>query len=161
MNFVYYHLEKYLFTKVSKTIIMYNTKMICTYYYYDAELKKNIPSEFMDLNLEVDQENADICDLIYQADYLQIFGLMEFDYETINTEIRKIYEIPGVKSNAKLQECIKRAANMFLSEDLELGFMVLFSYDYLFATHLCICDIMEYGSIQEKHLVLLTKLLTS
>ena len=40
MNFVYYHLEKYLFTKVSKTIIMYNTKMICTYYYYDAELKK-------------------------------------------------------------------------------------------------------------------------
>ena len=42
MNFVYYHLEKYLFTKVSKTIIMYNTKMICTYYYYDAELKKAV-----------------------------------------------------------------------------------------------------------------------
>ena len=162
MNFVYYHLEKYLFTKVSKTIIMYNTKMICTYYYYDAELKKNIPLDILStFHLDVEQQNGDVCDLIYQADYLQIFGLMEFDYETINTEIRKIYEIPGVKSNAKLQECIKRAANMFLSEDLELGFMVLFSYDYLFATHLCICDIMEYGSIQEKHLVLLTKLLTS
>jgi hypothetical protein len=137
---------------------MYNTKMICTYFYYDAELKKKIPEEFTDLNLEVDQENADICDLIYQTDYLQIFGLVEFDYNTINNEIRKIYEIPGIKSNTTLQKCIKKAANLFLSEDLELGFMALFSYDYLFSTHLCICDIMEYGSIQEKHLVLLTKL---
>jgi hypothetical protein len=137
---------------------MYNTKMICTYFYYDAELKKKIPSEFTDLNLEVDQENAHICDLIYQTDYLQIFGLVEFDYNTINTEMKKIYENPGIKSNTTFQECMKKAASMVLSEDLELGFMVLFSYDYLFATHLCICDIMEYGSIQEKHLVLLTKL---
>jgi len=160
MNFVYYHLEKYLFTKVSKSQIMYNTKMICTYFYYDAELKKKIPSEFTDLNLDlqVEQENGDICDLIYQSDYLQIFGLVEFDYNTINNEIRKIYESVGVKSNATLRECMKNAASMFLSEDLELGFMVLFSYDYLFATHLCICDVLENGSIQEKHLDLLRKL---
>lgn len=159
MNFVYYHLEKYVFTKVSKTQIMYNTKMICTYFYYDTELKKKIPSGWMNLNLEVRQENADICDLIYQTDYLQIFGLVEFDYNVINAEMKRIYEIPGVKSNTTFQECIKKAANLFLSEDLELGFMVLFSYDYLFATHLCICDIMEYGSIQEKHLELLSNLL--
>jgi hypothetical protein len=140
---------------------MYNTKMICTYYYYDAELKKKIPGEFADLNLDlqVEEENVDICDLIYQTDYLQIFGLVEFDYHAINTEIQKIYQIDGVKSNTTLQECMKKAASMFLSEDLELGFMNLFSYDYLFATHLCICDVLENGSIQEKHLILLTKLL--
>jgi len=138
---------------------MYNTKMICSYYYYDPELKEKVPGEFIDLNLEVEQQNADICDLIYQTDYLQIFNLVEFDYNTINTEMKRIYELSGVKSNAKLQECMKKVANMFLSEDLELGFMVLFSYDYLFATHLCICDIMEYGSIQEKHLELLSNLL--
>jgi hypothetical protein len=159
MNFVYYHLEKYVFTKVSKTQIMYNTKMICTYFYYDTELKKKIPSGWMNLNLEVEQQNADICDLIYQTDYLQIFGLVEFDYNVINAEMKKIYENDGVKSNTTFQECMKKVANMFLSEDLELGFMVLFSYDYLFATHLCICDIMEYGSIQEKHLELLSNLL--
>jgi len=139
---------------------MYNTKMICTYFYYDAELKKKIPSEFTDLNLDlqVDQKNGDICDLIYQSDYLQIFGLVEFDYNTINNEMKNIYETDGVKSNSKLQQCMKRAAAMFLSEDLDVGFMVLFSYDYLFATHLCICDVLKNGSIQEKHLDLLRKL---
>jgi len=138
---------------------MYNTKMICTYYYYDSELKEKVPDEFINLNLEVEQQNADICDLIYQTDYLQIFNLVEFDYNTINTEMKRIYELSGVKSNAKLQECMKKVANMFLSEDLELGFMVLFSYDYLFATHLCICDVLENGSIEEKHLELLSNLL--
>jgi len=133
--------------------------MICTYYYYDSELKEKVPDEFINLNLEVEQQNADICDLIYQTDYLQIFNLVEFDYNTINTEMKRIYELSGVKSNAKLQECMKKVANMFLSEDLELGFMVLFSYDYLFATHLCICDVLENGSIEEKHLELLSNLL--
>jgi hypothetical protein len=138
---------------------MYNTKMICTYYYYDAELKKKIPCELVNLNLVVEQQPDDICDLIYQTDYLQLFGLVEFDYNVINAEMKKIYETDGVKTNVRLQECIKKAANMFLTEDLELGFMVLFSYDYLFATHLCICDVLENGSIQEKHLDLLRKLL--
>ncbi len=133
--------------------------MICTYYYYDVELKKKIPCELMNMNLIVEQQPDDICDLIYQTDYLQLFGLVEFDYNVINAEMKKIYETDGVKTNVRLQECIKKAANMFLTEDLELGFMVLFSYDYLFATHLCICDVLENGSIQEKHLDLLTKLL--
>ena len=134
--------------------------MISTYYYYDTELKKKIPCELIDsnINLDIEQDNAHICDLIYQTDYLQIFGLVEFDYNTINTEMKRIYEIDIVKSNVKLQKCMKRAANMFLSEDLELGFMALFSYDYLFATHLCISDVLEKGSIQEKHLDLLDKL---
>ena len=133
--------------------------MICTYYYYDDELKQKIPGELMNMNLVFEQQPDDVCDLIYQTDYLQIFGLVEFDYNVINAEMKRIYENDGVKSNPTFQECIKKAANMFLSEDLELGFMVLFSYDYLFATHLCICDIMEYGSIQEKHLELLSNLL--
>jgi hypothetical protein len=125
----------------------------------NLELKEKVPGEFIDLNLEVEQQNADICDLIYQTDYLQIFGVVEFDYNVINDEMKKIYETTGLKTNTTFQECIKKAANMFLTQDLELGFMVLFSYDYLFATHLCICDVLENGSIQEKHLDLLTKLL--
>jgi len=139
--------------------MVYNTKMICTYYYYDPELKKKIPKELIVSNLDfVEEQDDDICDLIYQTDYLQIFGVVEFDYKTINTEMKRIYETDGVKTNARLQECMKKVANMFLSEDLELGFMALFSYDYLFLTHLCICDVLENGSIQEKHLNLLTNL---
>jgi len=139
--------------------MVYNTKMICTYYYYDPELKKKIPEELIVSNLDiVEEQDDDICDLIYQTDYLQIFGVVEFDYKTINTEMKKIYETEGVKTNAKLQECMKKVANMFLREDLELGFMALFSYDYLFSTHLCICDVLENGSIQEKHLNLLSNL---
>lgn len=138
---------------------MYNTKCICSYYYYDTEMKKKIQYvSFIEQVNNVDEENSDICDLIYQSDYLQIFGLVEYNDIAINAEIKKLYENDLVKTNVKLKECMKKTASMFLSEDLELGFMVLFSYDYLFATHLCICDILENKEIQDKHLNLLAKL---
>jgi hypothetical protein len=122
-------------------------------------MKKKIQDvSFIQQVNNVDEENSDICDLIYQSDYLQIFGLVEYNDIAINAEIKKLYENDLVKTNVKLKECMKKTASMFLSEDLELGFMVLFSYDYLFATHLCICDILENKEIQDKHLNLLAKL---
>jgi hypothetical protein len=122
-------------------------------------MKKKIQYvSFIEQVNNVDEENSDICDLIYQSDYLQIFGLVEYNDIAINAEIKKLYENDLVKTNVKLKECMKKTASMFLSEDLELGFMVLFSYDYLFATHLCICDILENKEIQDKHLNLLAKL---
>jgi hypothetical protein len=43
-------------------------------------------------------------------------------------------------------------AGHFLSEDLEVGFTALFSYNYMFLTHRCICDFLETGNIYEENI---------
>ena len=39
-------------------------------------------------------------------------------------------------------------ANKYISEDAYVGFMFLFSYDYFFLTHICICECLKTGEIQ-------------
>ena len=34
-------------------------------------------------------------------------------------------------------------AGSFLSKDLELGLMIMFSYDYMYLTHICICEYLD------------------
>ena len=44
-----------------------------------------------------------------------------------------------------------RSAN-FLSEDIEIGLMLLFSYDYMHMSHKCICEFINSGQISEKNI---------
>jgi hypothetical protein len=46
---------------------------------------------------------------------------------------------------------LKLAAN-FLSEDIEIGLMLLFSYDYMYMSHKCICEFINSGQISEKNI---------
>jgi hypothetical protein len=134
---------------------MYNIHFLPTYVYYDLSLREKLPKE-NSVSTVVENENEEICNLIYQSDYLQIFNITEYNDDIINTEINRLFKI--VKDHSNFVECMKKAAGMFLSEDLEVGLMALFSYDYLFATHLCICDILVNNKIQEKNINLLTTL---
>ena len=46
----------------------------------------------------------------------------------------------------------KNVAAKILSEDLEVGFTMLFSYSYFHLTHLCLCDFFRSNSIKEEYL---------
>jgi hypothetical protein len=50
-------------------------------------------------------------------------------------------------------------AHRFVSEDLQFGMMLLFSYDIFYVTHLCICDVIEKGEVDEDSMNLLIKLI--
>ena len=56
-------------------------------------------------------------------------------------------------------ECMKKLANRFITEDIEFGMMLLFSYDTFYVTHLCIRDIIEKGEVDEDNINLLVKLI--
>ena len=49
-------------------------------------------------------------------------------------------------------ECMKTTASFMLSDDLELGLMILYSYDYFFLTHKCVCDFLETEKISEHNM---------
>lgn len=65
----------------------------------------------------------------YQSVYLNVFNLTTFDEIKINNEISNLKN--KLITNNKFSNLFKKAAGLYISEDLELGLMILFSYDYL------------------------------
>ena len=70
--------------------------------------------------------------------------------EQINDRISQLYKIiNGIKF---LEACIKQISEKyFTSSDLEFGFVVLFSFDYLHLVHPCISEFIETGKINENN----------
>ena len=155
---------------------MYNSKLICTYSYYDPNLRKH----HSDITYDLDDVSGfeDIAEIIYQAELLRVFNIDPIDKslddsnEDIKLEITILYnllssqllrlpptEFPRsptpsatARSQQKMIECMKKAASLMISDDLELGLMILYSFDYFFLTHKCVSDFLEMGEISEQNM---------
>lgn len=75
----------------------------------------------------------------------------EFDDELINDIMHKIYE--KVKNNIELSKIMSLLAAKLLSIDKEIGFMLMFSFDYLYLSHSCISEYLEKGEITIEKLI--------
>jgi hypothetical protein len=111
---------------------MYNTKVICTYNSLDV---------FTDSDEITEEDKEFIRDTIYRQELLNILGMKEFNEAEMNRAIRELYE--KLESCKELKKCMANLAGRFLSEDLELGLMILFAYDYMYLTHICVCEYLE------------------
>jgi hypothetical protein len=120
---------------------MYNIDFICTYGYYDEEISKYCCPILDESILEKNDDSDEISNCMYQANFLQSFGLFHYDDEAINKETNRLYKL--LIENSEFKECMKKAANKYMSEDLYVGFMFLFSYEYFFLTHECICEFFK------------------
>jgi tRNA dimethylallyltransferase len=83
---------------------------------------------------------------------------------TTNHEIRKHLEMEAkqigwpklyekLKENEDLLFCMKEIATKMNMPDIESGMYILFSYDYLYLFHRCVCDFLENGKILNTHLI--------
>ena len=132
---------------------MYNTKVVCTY---------NTPEVFLETDDITDDEKAFIRDTIYRQELLDILGV---DYvnddndndEKINNEINELYK--RVKYCEQLTKCMLKLAGKYMATNEEFGLMLLFSYDYLYLTHICICEFIETGEISNENITNLEKAL--
>ena len=73
---------------------------------------------------------------MYRKDMLSVFTLKEFHDETINQDVKELYNI--MNKSDKMCDCMNKAAKKLLSEDKEIGFNLLFSFDFLHITINCI-----------------------
>jgi len=130
---------------------MYNSQFISTYSYYDQELREKFHSSE---NVDVDDVKGfeELSEVIYQADLLRAFGFtvedLEKEIEFNTTLMHELYN--QFKIHPTFLECIEKAKNKHLCEDLEAGFITLFSYDYFFLTHKCICEYLKDNNICEE-----------
>ena len=111
---------------------MYNTKIVCTY---------NAPEVFESSDTISDEDKQFIRDTIYRQELLDILGMSEFNEDEMNKAIHELYV--KIESCKELKECMTKLSGRFLSEDLELGLMLMFAYDYMYLTHICICEYLE------------------
>jgi hypothetical protein len=107
---------------------MYNTLLKCTY--NNAN--------------DVDQEDQ------YRMEFLNAFNLEEFDDKQINKEVSALFE--RLKTSHDLTKCITKSAAFFFSEDLHIGLMGLFAFDFFYLAHPCICEFLETGTIAEQNI---------
>jgi hypothetical protein len=119
---------------------MYNVNYTCIYNKTDIFLK-----EEEDKLTEDDKDH--IRNELYRNDMLHILGVDGVADEDIDEILIDLYE--RIKSCDFLIECITELAGRYLSEDKVLGLIFLYSFDYMYATHLCVCDYLENGTIRD------------
>jgi len=134
---------------------MYNTKLICTYQYYNTELPLLVPLSDPSL-IDDDDINDDLSsELLYKAEFLQLFGIESYDNKVIESAMNQI--LNKVKEYEPFLPCLKKGASKFASADIEIGFKVLYSYHYFYITHSCVTEFLETGSMSEEKIAFLLK----
>ena len=121
---------------------MYDTTHICRYHSDDI---------FLETDNVTQKEKDYIRNVLYREDLMYVFDMDDFNDENINLNVKNLYEL--LKTNVDMKECMKKAANKYLSEDEEFGLMVLFAYDYFYLTHNCICEYIETKKINENSIL--------
>jgi len=120
------------------------------------------PTLFQDWELAIlsEEEQLFVRNLLYKQDMMFIFFQEESEFytdDTIHEAVGKLFANVIDASVPELNSCMAKLASRVLSTQLELGFMMLYSYDYLHLVHPCVSELLETGKIL-KHKPLLSKL---
>ena len=138
---------------------MYNTKVVCTY---------NTPEVFLETDDITDDEKAFVRDIIYRQELLDILNI---DYENedndnddkISEAVKELYN--RVKDCTELRKCMVKVVEKhmnvgkYMTNNEELGMMLLLSYDYMYLTHICISEYLDTGAISHENMRKLEKAL--
>lgn len=119
---------------------MYNTKVVCTYHTDEV---------FLETDQITDEERYFVRDAIYRQEVLDILGMEDYIESEMIRTIHDLYETVGQCSEIK--ECALKLAAHFMNNDAEFGLMLLFAYDYMHLTHICISEYLETGKISEEN----------
>jgi len=109
---------------------MYKTDFVCTYKAFEE--------------LEDDEVNAD---MLYRAQFLQVFGLTEYNGNAIHAGLAAIKtkadEVPELKALVMQHPCAA-------SSDIDDVLPLMFAYPLLDVFHLCLIDALSTGSVSSK-----------
>jgi hypothetical protein len=129
---------------------MYDTKFECRYHRDDVFLETDNISE---------NEKYFIRDVLYKEDLLNIFSIDCFeddDFNIFSNVISQLYS--KIEDCLPLTECMKKMGAKVMSEDLQTGLCILYSYDYMYITHKCVSEYLETRSLSKENMKLLEEI---
>lgn len=128
---------------------MYNTKVVCTY---------NTNEVFLDSDNVTENEKDFIRNAIYRQELLNILGLDKYNENDLDIAINELYE--KLRDCVELKECMNKVTQHFmLTDSPEFGLMLLYAYDYMYLTHICISEFIETGKIDQNNILKLRSVL--
>ena len=134
---------------------MYDTKYECRYY------KGNV---ILPDDTVTDEEVEYIRNTLYQEDYLNIFSInygekLDFndDFQMLSKDIYNLYE--KIQDSDVLKIFMQKAAADLMSDDLQLGLCILYSYDYMYLMHECVSEYLDTGLISLESIDKMNKIL--
>jgi hypothetical protein len=129
--------------------LMYDINYECRYYKDDV---------FIETDVVTDDEKEYIRNILYREDILNIFSIDENQESDIfDTLLLELYK--QLSSSEELKECMKLSAARLISEDENIGLCILYSYDFMYLTHKCVCSFLKNRTINMDDYNLLKKLL--
>jgi hypothetical protein len=123
---------------------MYNTKFTCTY---------NTDEIFEPTDELTEYDKEFVRDAIYRQEILNILELEDYDNNKIDYAFRILYE--KISFYEPLCEIMRKLAEEVMSEDEEVGIIILFSYDFMYQSHKCISELLETNKISDENINLL------
>jgi hypothetical protein len=123
---------------------MYDTKFICT---YNTNMCQEMEHLLKDMN---NNDKEFFRESLYRQELLNIFGIEEYDEKNIDKFIHELYE--KLKYCEELKECMVKLASYVMSTDEEIGLIMLFAYDYMYLSHICISEFLETGKITKDNI---------
>jgi len=126
---------------------MYNTKYQCRY---------NNDDVFLETDMVTNDEKEYVRNILYKEDLINIFEIdCSDDFNIFNHIISTLYS--KIRNCQPLVECMIKVSKELLIEDHEFGLCILYSYDYMYLTHICISEYLDTGKISEENKELLYK----
>lgn len=125
---------------------MYNTEVICTY---------NTDSIFLETDELNDNDKEFIRDAIYRQEFLDILGVESYDEIEIDNAISELYNL--LKECIELEKIFQNIANSYSSKSSIFGLILLLSFDYMYLTHICICEYINTGKVSNTNILNLHK----
>lgn len=114
----------------------YNTEYKCTYHIYEND--------------------AELSDAMYRNDLMGIFNLADSDdFDICNGILSQLHE--QLQDVEVLTDCMKQSAAALLTEDTQIGLCMLYSYDYMYIMHQCVCEYLDTKEISSQSLDVLQK----
>ncbi len=127
---------------------MYNADFECRYHRDDV---------FLETDNISDEEKAYVRDLLYKEDVLNIFSVdFNDDFDVFEQVMGDVYE--KIKNCVPLKGYMKKLATALLSEDEQMGLVLMYSYDYMHISHKCVSEYLTTGSISENNLLLMNEI---
>ena len=129
---------------------MYNTKHLCTYKSSDV---------FLESDNITDQDKDFIRNALYRNDLLHILNIDEYNEEILDITITKLHE--KLQTNDDFRTLMIKIAASYMSVDETFGLLILFSFDFLDLTHICISEFIETGNITKENIIKLNNIVFS
>ena len=159
----------------------YDTEFLCTYMFYDVALAEINPiskkyiiykkeKALLKIKLEIDSDsdneavldnesgldNKEISDYLYKNELLHAFKLNDYNDIIVNLKISELYNLLFIENTTnnqiiKLKDIINNLSEKYFNNDIEAGFIMLFSYELFHITHNILCNIINNKCDDDKY----------